>query len=98
MPFSDGEFIKLLVLAIEPENILFCDMPLSNDTVQRRIQESCIFICNEIAQCVKKSPFFSLCLDEINDITKTAQIIVCVFVTSMWMKIYFVRDFCALLI
>jgi hypothetical protein len=48
-------------------------MPFSNDTVQRRIQE-----LYEIAQCVNKSPFFSLCLDESNDITKTTQIIVCV--------------------
>jgi hypothetical protein len=77
-PFSDGEFIKSRVLAVEPENILFRDMPLSNDTVQRRNQELCIFICNEIAQCVNKGPFFSLCLDESNNITKTAQIIVCV--------------------
>jgi hypothetical protein len=66
------------VLAVEPENVLFRDMPLSNDTVQRRIQELCILIRNEIAQCVNKSPFFSLCLDENNNITKTAQSIVCV--------------------
>jgi hypothetical protein len=51
-------------------------VPLSNDNVQRRIQGLCIFIRNEIAQCVNKSPFFSLFLDESNDITKTAQIIV----------------------
>jgi hypothetical protein len=75
-PFSDGEFIKPVVLAVEPENRLFRDVPLSNDTVPWRIQELCIFIRNEIAQCVNKSPFFSLCLDESNDITKTAQIIV----------------------
>jgi hypothetical protein len=66
------------VLAAEPENSIFRDMPLSNDTVKRRIQEMCIFIRNEIAPCVNKSPFISLCLDESNDITKTAQIIVCV--------------------
>jgi hypothetical protein len=76
-PFSDGKFIKSLVLAVEPENRLFHDVPLSNDTVQRRIQELYIFIRNEIAQCDNKIPFFILCLDEINDITKTAQIIVC---------------------
>jgi hypothetical protein len=35
-------------------------------------------VCKEIAQCVNKSPFFSLCLDVSNDVTKTAQIIVCV--------------------
>jgi hypothetical protein len=46
-PFSDGEFIKSLLLAVEPENRLFRDMHLSNDTVQRRIQELCIFIRNE---------------------------------------------------
>jgi hypothetical protein len=69
-PFSDGEFRKSLVLAVEPGNRLFRDVPLSNDTVQRRIQELCIFIRNEISQCAKKSPFFSLCLDESNDITK----------------------------
>jgi hypothetical protein len=40
-PFSDGEFIKSLVLAVEPENRLFRDMPLSNDTVQRRIKKLC---------------------------------------------------------
>jgi hypothetical protein len=60
-PFSDGEFIKSLVLAVEPENRLFRDMPLSNDTVQRRVEELCTFIHNEIAQCVNKIPFFSLC-------------------------------------
>jgi hypothetical protein len=54
-PFSD--FIKSLVFAVEPENRLFRDVPLSNDTVQRRNQELCIFIHNEIAQCVNKSPF-----------------------------------------
>jgi hypothetical protein len=53
-------------------------MPLSSDIIQRRIQELCIFIRNEIAQCVNKCPLFSLCLDGSNDITKTAQIIVCV--------------------
>jgi hypothetical protein len=47
--FSDVEFIKSPVLADEPENVLFRDMPLSNDTVQQRIQELCIFIRNEIA-------------------------------------------------
>jgi hypothetical protein len=77
-PFSDGNFKKSLVLAVEPENRLFRDVPLSNDTVQRRNQELCIFIHNEIVQCVNKSPFFSLCLNESNDITKTSQIIVCV--------------------
>jgi hypothetical protein len=66
------------VLAVEPENRVFRDVPLSNDTVQWIIQELCIFIRNEIAQCVNKNPFFSLCLDESNNITKTAQIIVCV--------------------
>jgi hypothetical protein len=76
-PFSDGEFIKSLVLAVEPENILFRDIPLSNDTVQRRVQELCIFIRNEIVQCVSNSSFFSLCLDESNDVTKSAQIIMC---------------------
>jgi hypothetical protein len=76
--FLDGEFIKSVVLAVEPENKLFRDMPVSNDTVQRRIQELCLFILNEIAQCVKKSPFFSLGSAEINYITKTAQSIVCV--------------------
>jgi hypothetical protein len=32
-PFSDGEFIKLIVLAVEPENIHPCDVPLSDDTL-----------------------------------------------------------------
>jgi hypothetical protein len=44
--FSDGEFIKSLVLAVEPENRLFRDISVSNDTVQRRVQELCIFISN----------------------------------------------------
>jgi hypothetical protein len=37
-PFSGGEFIKSLVLAVETKSRLFRDMPFSNDTVQRRIQ------------------------------------------------------------
>jgi hypothetical protein len=66
------------VLAVQPENRLFRDMLLSNDTVQRKIQELCIFIRKEIVHYANKGPFFSLCLDESNDVTKTAQIIVCV--------------------
>jgi hypothetical protein len=96
-PFSDGEFIKSLVVAVEPENRIFRDIPLNNDTDQRRIQELCIFVRNEISQCIEKSPFFILCLDDINYIEKLHKLL-CVFFTYRWMKIYFVRDICVLLI
>jgi hypothetical protein len=86
-PFSDGEFIKLLVLAVEPENRLFRDVPpLSNDTVQRRIQELCIFIRNEIAQCVNKVHSLGYVWMKVMILQKLHKLL-CVFVTSMRIKI-----------
>uniref|UniRef100_H3ABZ3 HAT C-terminal dimerisation domain-containing protein n=1 Tax=Latimeria chalumnae TaxID=7897 RepID=H3ABZ3_LATCH len=77
-PFSDGELIKKIVLTVQPENTLFQDTPLSNDTLQRSTQDLADFIQQETAEKVASSPFYSLCLDESNDVTKNAQVIVCV--------------------
>nr|XP_014352073.1 PREDICTED: SCAN domain-containing protein 3-like [Latimeria chalumnae] len=77
-PFSNGDLVKKIVLAVQPENSFFRDMPLSNDTLQRRTQELANFLQNEIAEKVATSPFYSLCLDEILDITRNSKVIICV--------------------
>uniref|UniRef100_H2ZVL6 HAT C-terminal dimerisation domain-containing protein n=1 Tax=Latimeria chalumnae TaxID=7897 RepID=H2ZVL6_LATCH len=54
------------------------DIPLSNNTLQRRTQELANFMQNEIAEKVTTSPFYSLCLDESLDITRNSKVIICV--------------------
>lgn len=72
-PFTEGEFLKSVVMEVEPENKVFRNMALSNDTIQRRMDELGMYISKEVSISVSKRPFFSPCLDESNDITKTNQ-------------------------
>ncbi|XP_064101758.1 protein FAM200A-like [Macrobrachium nipponense] len=65
-------------MAVEPENKVFRNMALSNNTIQRRMDELGMYISREVSISLSKSPFFSLCLDESNDITKTNQMLICV--------------------
>lgn len=75
---DDGELVKKIVLAVQPENTLFRELPLSNDTLQRSTRDLANFLQNELAEKVAASPFYSLCLVDSLDVMKNPQIIVCV--------------------
>ncbi|XP_053872778.1 zinc finger MYM-type protein 6-like [Malaclemys terrapin pileata] len=76
--FDEGELVKKIVLAVQPENTLFRELPLSNDMLQRSTRDLANFLQNEIAEKVAASPFYSLCLVESLDVMKYPKIIVCV--------------------
>ena len=51
-------------------------IPLSNNTIQRRISMISEDICNQVIECIKQSGFFSLQLDESTDCSDAAQLLV----------------------
>ena len=57
-------------------------VPLSNDTVSRRISEMASDIQNQVLERMKGSPFFSIQLDESTDVSKAA--LVLFFVRYHW--------------
>ncbi|CAM5113419.1 unnamed protein product [Natator depressus] len=76
--FDNGELVKKVVLAVQPENTLFRELQLSNDMLQRSTRDLANFLQNEIAAKVAVSPFYSLCLVETPDVVKNLKIILCV--------------------
>ncbi|KAG6921996.1 SCAN domain-containing protein 3-like [Chelydra serpentina] len=76
--FDNGELVKKIILAVQPENTLFRELPLSSDMLQRSTRDLANFLQNEIAEKVAVSPFYSLCLVETLDVMKNPKIIVCV--------------------
>ena len=57
-------------------------VPLSNDTVSRRISEMASDIQNQVLERMKGSPFFSIQLDESTDVSNAALLLV--FVRYRW--------------
>jgi hypothetical protein len=51
------------------------NIPLSNDTIQRRIKDMSLNVSSQVITRVKFSPFFSLQTDESTDIEKNAQLL-----------------------
>ena len=45
--FTEGEFLKSVVMAVESEDKVFRNMALSNDTIQRRKNELGMYIGKE---------------------------------------------------
>ena len=60
-------------------------VPLSNDTVSRRISEMASDIQNQVLERMKGSPFFSIQLDESTDVSNAALLLV--FVRYLWIGI-----------
>ena len=80
-PFTDGEFIKKCILAafneICPEKIKkFEDISLSARTVVRRIENISTNMFNKLKENSSQFEYFSVALDESNDITSTAQLLI----------------------
>lgn len=80
-PFTDGEEIVKPVLEIAArmlgdKNIQakFKDIPLSNNTMTRRIEELADNVSEQIAFHASNCKFFSLAMDESTDISDTAQV------------------------
>lgn len=80
-PFTDGEFIKNCILAavneICPDKIKnFQDISLSARTVVRRIEDISTNLFNKLKETSTKFEYFSLALDESNDVCSTAQLLI----------------------
>ena len=54
----------------------FDQIPLSNNTVARRVEELASDVHRQVATHVKNCKFFSLAMDESTDISDTAQVAV----------------------
>lgn len=99
MSFSDGEFVKkCIVAAVEElisEKVSVCEeISLSRQTVTRRIMDIGNDVFNQLQREIKRFRFFSLAMDESNDVTDTAQLLI--FVRGMDDD-FIVTEKCALL-
>lgn len=80
--FSSGEFIKTCAIAMAKafNNTAamkqFESVPLSRQTISRRIININNYLENELRTRIEESVYFSLCLDESTDITDTSQLII----------------------
>ena len=80
-PFTDGEFIKKCILVavdeICPEKKNFFEnLSLSAHTIVRRIENISTNIFDKLKENSAQFEYFSLALDESNDITSTAQLLI----------------------
>ena len=81
-PCSDGEFVKRcsvkMASALGEQKIAseFENVPLSKQTVTRRIEEIGSHLVNKLKTIVADSVYFSLALDESTDVTDTAQLLI----------------------
>lgn len=80
-PFSDGVYIKncakAMVEELCPEKMAsFERICLSRQTVTRRINELSEDIAQQLKEKAKNFVCFSIALDESNDITDTAQLVI----------------------
>ena len=86
-PFSDGDFLKdcmhIVCAEICPQNSdLFKKVPLSRMTMQRRVEDIGEDITEQLRDRLASCKYFSLALDESNDNTDTAQLLVFVRAVS----------------
>lgn len=86
-PFTDGSLIKKCAIemakAFEDSKIAekFESVPLSHQTIQRRIVDMGEQVEKSLLSLVKKSSYFSLCLDESTDQTDVSQLLIFVRTT-----------------
>ena len=80
-PYTDGEEIVKPVLDIAAKMLgdkkieaKFKDIPLSNNTMTRRIEELADNVNKQVAFNSSNCKFFSLAMDESTDISDTAQV------------------------
>ena len=51
-------------------------IPMSNNTIQRRISDMAADVKEQVLDAIRKSPFFSIQLDESTDVANCAQLMV----------------------
>ncbi|XP_077179280.1 general transcription factor II-I repeat domain-containing protein 2-like [Paroedura picta] len=80
-PFVEGEFVKECLLSVAkvmcPEKTdLFSTVSLSGPTITRRIEEMGDNLHQHLQNSAKKLSYFSLALDESNDVRDSAQLLI----------------------
>ena len=80
-PFVEGEFVKECLLSVAKEMCpekadLFSTVSLSGSTITRRIEEMGDNLHQHLQNSSKKLSYFSLALDESNDVRDSAQLLI----------------------
>ncbi|XP_069481480.1 general transcription factor II-I repeat domain-containing protein 2-like [Ambystoma mexicanum] len=80
-PFVEGEFVKECLLSVAKEMCpekadLFSTVSLSGPTLTRRIEEMGDNLYQHLQNLTKKRSYFSLALDESNDVRDSAQLLI----------------------
>ncbi|XP_069470090.1 general transcription factor II-I repeat domain-containing protein 2-like [Ambystoma mexicanum] len=80
-PFVEGEFVKECLLSVAKEMCpekadLFSTVSLSGPTLTRRIEEMGDNLYQHLQNLTKKLSYFSLALDESNDVRDSAQLLI----------------------
>ncbi|XP_051837153.1 general transcription factor II-I repeat domain-containing protein 2-like [Antechinus flavipes] len=80
-PFVEGEFVKECLLSVAKEMCpekadLFSTVSLSGPTITRRIKEMGDNLHQHLQNSLKKISYFSLALNEINDVRDSAQLLI----------------------
>ncbi|XP_070256829.1 general transcription factor II-I repeat domain-containing protein 2-like [Myotis yumanensis] len=80
-PFVEGEFVKECLLSVAKEMCpekadLFSTVSLSGSTITRRIKEMGDNLHQHLQNSAKKLSYFSLALDESNDVRDSAQLLI----------------------
>ncbi|XP_069470077.1 general transcription factor II-I repeat domain-containing protein 2-like [Ambystoma mexicanum] len=80
-PFMEGEFVKECLLSVAKEMCpekadLFSTVSLSGPTLTRRIEEMGDNLYQHLQNLTKKLSYFSLALDESNDVRDSAQLLI----------------------
>ncbi|XP_069610761.1 general transcription factor II-I repeat domain-containing protein 2-like [Ranitomeya imitator] len=80
-PFAEGEFVKECLLSVAKEMCpektdLFSTVSLSGSTITRRIEEMGDNLHQHLQNSARKLSYFSLALDESNDVRDSAQLLI----------------------
>jgi len=81
-PFSDGEIVKKCAIEMakafgnEKLALDFESVPLSHQTVQRRVADMGEHLEKSLRKVIKNSHYFSICLDESTDQTDVSQLLI----------------------
>ncbi|XP_073432233.1 general transcription factor II-I repeat domain-containing protein 2-like [Dendrobates tinctorius] len=91
-PFVEGEFVKECLLSVAkemcPEKVdLFSTVSLSGPTITRRIEETGDNLHQHLQNSAKKLSYFSLALDESNDIRDSAQLLIFIHGTNDYFEV-----------
>ncbi|KAM8967123.1 general transcription factor II-I repeat domain-containing protein 2-like [Pelodytes ibericus] len=91
-PFVEGEFVKECLLSVAKEMCpekadLFSTVSLSAPTITRRIEEMGDNLHQHLQNSTKKLSYFSLALDESNDVRDSAQLLIFIRGTNDYFEV-----------